>query len=76
MVGGGGRLPVRGPLPRTSSASRVDDVTYDEALALVERWIAEGGPHVITTPNPEIVMLARRDPAFRATAPASRAQRA
>jgi N-acetylglucosaminyldiphosphoundecaprenol N-acetyl-beta-D-mannosaminyltransferase len=46
---------------------RVDDVTYDEVLALVERWIAEGGPHAITTPNPEIVMLAQREPAFRAT---------
>jgi len=46
---------------------RVDDVTYDEAVALIERWIAEGGPHVVTTPNPEIVMRARRDPAFRQT---------
>jgi N-acetylglucosaminyldiphosphoundecaprenol N-acetyl-beta-D-mannosaminyltransferase len=46
---------------------RVDDVTYDETLALIERWLAEGGPHAITTPNPEIVMLARREPAFRAT---------
>ncbi|MCC7369858.1 MAG: WecB/TagA/CpsF family glycosyltransferase [Chloroflexi bacterium] len=45
---------------------RVDDVTYDESLALVARYIAEGGPHVVTTPNPEIVMEARRDPAFRA----------
>ncbi len=45
---------------------RVDDVTYDEALALIERWIAEGGPHVVTTPNPEIVMQARREPSFRA----------
>jgi N-acetylglucosaminyldiphosphoundecaprenol N-acetyl-beta-D-mannosaminyltransferase len=44
---------------------RVDDVTYDETVALVEQWIAEGGPHVITTPNPEIVMQARRDPRFR-----------
>ena len=46
---------------------RVDDVTYDETVALVERWIAEGGPHLITTPNPEIVMQARRDPRFRHT---------
>jgi N-acetylglucosaminyldiphosphoundecaprenol N-acetyl-beta-D-mannosaminyltransferase len=46
---------------------RIDDVTYAEALSLIERWIAEGGPHVITTPNPEIVMWARREPGFRAT---------
>ena len=47
----------------------IDDVTYDETLALIEQWIAagaEGGPHVITTPNPEFVMLARRTPSFRA----------
>jgi N-acetylglucosaminyldiphosphoundecaprenol N-acetyl-beta-D-mannosaminyltransferase len=46
---------------------RVDDVTFEEAVALVERWITEGGPHAITTPNPEIVMQARRDPSYRAT---------
>jgi N-acetylglucosaminyldiphosphoundecaprenol N-acetyl-beta-D-mannosaminyltransferase len=49
--------------------TRVDDVTYAEAVALVERWIAEGreggSAHVVTTPNPEIVMLARRDRPFR-----------
>ena len=45
---------------------RVDDVTYDEAVALVDRFIAEGGPHVVTTPNPEFVMAARADPRFRA----------
>ena len=37
-------------------------------VALIERWIAEGGPHVVTTPNPEIVMRARRDPDFQADA--------
>ena len=46
---------------------RVDDVTFDEAVALIERWIAEGGPHAVTTPNPEFVMQARREPAFRQT---------
>jgi N-acetylglucosaminyldiphosphoundecaprenol N-acetyl-beta-D-mannosaminyltransferase len=45
---------------------RVDDVTYAETLALVERFIVEGGPHAITTPNPEFVMQARQDAAFRA----------
>jgi N-acetylglucosaminyldiphosphoundecaprenol N-acetyl-beta-D-mannosaminyltransferase len=46
---------------------RVDDVTYPEALALLLRAIGTRTPTVVTTPNPEIVMLARRDPAFRAT---------
>jgi N-acetylglucosaminyldiphosphoundecaprenol N-acetyl-beta-D-mannosaminyltransferase len=50
---------------------RVDDVTYDESIALIARWIDEaraghGSPHVVTTPNPEFVMAARRDPSFRA----------
>jgi N-acetylglucosaminyldiphosphoundecaprenol N-acetyl-beta-D-mannosaminyltransferase len=46
---------------------RVDDVTYPEALAILLEAIATRSPHVVTTPNPEIVMLARRDPDFRAT---------
>lgn len=45
---------------------RVDDVTYPEALALLRQAIDRRVPHVVTTPNPEFVMLARRDPAFRA----------
>jgi N-acetylglucosaminyldiphosphoundecaprenol N-acetyl-beta-D-mannosaminyltransferase len=46
---------------------RVDDVTYLEALALLREAIRTRTPHVVTTPNPEIVMLARRDQAFKAT---------
>jgi N-acetylglucosaminyldiphosphoundecaprenol N-acetyl-beta-D-mannosaminyltransferase len=45
---------------------RVDDVTFEESLRLVERFIAERGPHPIVTPNPEIVMQARQDPDLRA----------
>ncbi len=44
----------------------VHDVTYAEAVKLVERFIVEGGPHSVTTPNPEIVIAARRSPDFRA----------
>lgn len=44
---------------------RVDDVTYVEALDLIERFIQERGPHVVVTPNPEFVMLARGDAGFR-----------
>jgi N-acetylglucosaminyldiphosphoundecaprenol N-acetyl-beta-D-mannosaminyltransferase len=46
---------------------RIDDVTYPEALALLLAAIDARAPHVVTTPNPEIVMLAHGDPAFRAT---------
>jgi N-acetylglucosaminyldiphosphoundecaprenol N-acetyl-beta-D-mannosaminyltransferase len=45
---------------------RVDDVTYAEALGTLRQAIAARVPHVVTTPNPEFVMLARRDAAFRA----------
>jgi len=41
---------------------RVDDVTRNEMLACIERFIAEGTPHQVATVNPEFVMTARRDP--------------
>src|SRR5437879_1366862 len=45
---------------------RVDDVTYAEALGSLRQAIERRVPHVVTTPNPEFVMLARRDKAFQA----------
>ncbi len=45
----------------------IHDVTLEETVTLVGRWIAEGGPHQIATVNPEFLMKARRDAAFRAT---------
>ncbi len=45
---------------------RVDDVTYDESLAMLRDAIARREPSVVTTPNPEFVMTAREDPEFRA----------
>lgn len=44
---------------------RIDDVTYPEAVVLLLQAIATRTPHAVTTPNPEIVMLARGDPDFR-----------
>ena len=44
---------------------RVDDVTTDETLALIECFIAERAPHQICTVNPEFVMRAQQDEAFR-----------
>ena len=46
---------------------RVDDVTMDETLDLIAAMIAAGGPHQIATVNPEFVMAAQRNRAFRAT---------
>lgn len=44
---------------------RVDDVTFAETLALMEKFIAERRPHQICTVNPEFIMLAQRDAEFR-----------
>ena len=44
---------------------RVDEVTYPEALGVLLEAIETRTPHVVTTPNPEFVMLARRDATFR-----------
>ena len=45
---------------------RVDDVTHVEAVERCAALIAGGGRHYVVTPNPEFVVLARRDTAFRA----------
>jgi UDP-N-acetyl-D-mannosaminuronic acid transferase (WecB/TagA/CpsF family) len=44
---------------------RVDALTYASLLDQIEAFIGQGTPHQITTTNPEFVMLAQRDPAFR-----------
>ena len=44
---------------------RVDNVTTEETLAIMESYIAEGRPHQIVTLNPEFVMRAQRQATFR-----------
>lgn len=44
---------------------RVDPLTFDQALACVEAFIADGRPHQIVTVNPEFVMTAQSDTEFR-----------
>jgi lipopolysaccharide heptosyltransferase II len=44
---------------------RADKITYDEALARIEGFIAEGSPHQVVTVNPEFIMASRRDFIFR-----------
>ena len=41
-----------------------DNVTMDEALDRAEALIAEGGPHLVVTPNAEIVQQANKDREF------------
>ncbi|MEN9937954.1 MAG: hypothetical protein RLZZ387_4533 [Chloroflexota bacterium] len=43
----------------------LDDVVEDEAVARVASMVADGGPHHVVTVNPEFVMEARRNSAFR-----------
>jgi N-acetylglucosaminyldiphosphoundecaprenol N-acetyl-beta-D-mannosaminyltransferase len=54
------------PEPVRILGVRVDALTYAGLLEQVERFIAAGTPHQIATVNPEFVMLARRQPEFRA----------
>jgi len=44
---------------------RVDDVTHAEALDRCRTLIADPQPRYVVTPNPEFVVLARRDEEFR-----------
>jgi len=44
---------------------RVDDVTNDDLLALVDGYVASRQPHQIITLNPEMVVAAWDDPGFR-----------
>jgi len=45
---------------------RVDDVTAEETLNIMERFVDEGRPHQVVTVNPEFVIEARRNVEFRA----------
>jgi N-acetylglucosaminyldiphosphoundecaprenol N-acetyl-beta-D-mannosaminyltransferase len=45
---------------------RIDDVTFDETLAQITRFIAERTPRQIATVNTEFIMAAQKDAAFRA----------
>jgi N-acetylglucosaminyldiphosphoundecaprenol N-acetyl-beta-D-mannosaminyltransferase len=44
---------------------RVDDVTIDEALSAIARFVEEGQPCQVATVNPEFVMAAQRNPEFK-----------
>jgi N-acetylglucosaminyldiphosphoundecaprenol N-acetyl-beta-D-mannosaminyltransferase len=44
---------------------RVDAVTFDQALALIESFVAGGRPRQVVTVNPEFVMAAQSDAEFR-----------
>lgn len=43
---------------------KIDALTMDEAVKTAEKWLSEEAPHVIFTPNPEIIMAAEKDEAL------------
>ncbi len=43
----------------------IDKVTMDEAIRKVAAFIESGRPHLVVTPNPEIVYASRTDPELR-----------
>ncbi|NNJ09372.1 WecB/TagA/CpsF family glycosyltransferase [Chloroflexales bacterium ZM16-3] len=43
----------------------IDDLTADEAITQIDAMIAAGGPHQLATVNPEFVIEAQANPAFR-----------
>ena len=46
---------------------RVDDATYDEVLKQIDAFVASGTPHQVVTLNPEMLVFAHDDAAFRRT---------
>jgi UDP-N-acetyl-D-mannosaminuronic acid transferase (WecB/TagA/CpsF family) len=44
---------------------RVDAVNQEKALGLLDRWLNTSKQYQISTPNPEQVMLAKENQAFR-----------
>lgn len=47
------------------SGIQVDNITLNEAVARVEMFIASGKPHLIVTPNPEMIVTAQDDVELR-----------
>ena len=43
----------------------VDQITLTQAVGLVESWLKQSKKRYIVTPNPEMIMLAQTDEAFR-----------
>ncbi|PKM42109.1 MAG: glycosyltransferase [Firmicutes bacterium HGW-Firmicutes-8] len=44
----------------------IDNLSLEEVLGAVDRYLKKGDPSLIVTANPEIIMLAREDASFRA----------
>lgn len=43
----------------------VDPLTFEQAAARAAELLSDGGRHLVVTPNPEMAVLADRDPSFK-----------
>ena len=44
---------------------KIDDVTMEEAVQTVDRWLSKPGKYYIVTPNPEFLVTAQNDAEFK-----------
>ncbi len=44
---------------------KIDDVSLNEAIKIVESWLKIDGKHYIVTPNPEFIVTAQKDLEFK-----------
>lgn len=44
---------------------KIDDLSLDEAVNLVNSWLIRKGKHFIVTPNPEFLVAAHKDASFK-----------
>lgn len=44
---------------------RIDDVTLDQAILVIDDWLKNNQKHFVVTPNPEFVIAAQKDQQFK-----------
>lgn len=44
---------------------KIDDINLDQAVETVKSWLSKGGKHYIVTTNPELVVMAQKDPQLK-----------
>jgi N-acetylglucosaminyldiphosphoundecaprenol N-acetyl-beta-D-mannosaminyltransferase len=69
VVGAHGGAPPSGNAPRFKKQIEILDlpvsaITYREWLELIDAWVKSDQTHHVCTINPEMIMIARRDPNF------------
>lgn len=52
-------------MKKTVLGVKIDDVTMEEAVNTVDRWLSRVGKHYIVTPNPEFLVTAQENKQFQ-----------